>query len=339
MKKLLMATMLLGIFTYAQASDNWSDLWRNSDQQGEALLQQGNAKAAATKYSDPQRKAYAELKSGDYAAASHSYTALKGNDARYNQGNALAYLGDLQGALNAYDAVLKVDPNNRDARHNRDLVANAMKQQEAQQKKSDQNKKQDGQSKDDKQQGQNGADKNNSGQGQQGPGQSGDRGKDQPKDGHGQQKNSGEKNQSDQGKSGTANQNAAPAPDKSGQGGKPDDSAAGKSAANQAAAQPGNSGAADSAAKSAPNSPANSQQPGSQAENSALQDAMASLGKGQSGASAGKTGSATGSAAAPVSEQQIAQDQWLRAIPDDPGGLLKRKFLIEHMMRQQKEQP
>lgn len=28
-------------------------------------------------------------------------------------------------------------------------------------------------------------------------------------------------------------------------------------------------------------------------------------------------------------------DQWLRQIPDSPAGLLRRQFLIEHMMRQQ----
>ncbi len=36
-----------------------------------------------------------------------------------------------------------------------------------------------------------------------------------------------------------------------------------------------------------------------------------------------------------MSEQQIEKEQWLHSIPDDPGGLLRRKFLIEHMMRQQ----
>lgn len=35
------------------------------------------------------------------------------------------------------------------------------------------------------------------------------------------------------------------------------------------------------------------------------------------------------------SEQALALDQWLRRIPDDPGGLLRRKFMIEHMLRQQ----
>jgi len=40
----------------------------------------------------------------------------------------------------------------------------------------------------------------------------------------------------------------------------------------------------------------------------------------------------------PISEQTLALEQWLRRIPDDPGGLLRRKFLIEHIERQQAEQ-
>ena len=37
----------------------------------------------------------------------------------------------------------------------------------------------------------------------------------------------------------------------------------------------------------------------------------------------------------PKSEQALALEQWLRRIPEDPGGLLRRKFLIEHMERQE----
>jgi Ca-activated chloride channel homolog len=37
----------------------------------------------------------------------------------------------------------------------------------------------------------------------------------------------------------------------------------------------------------------------------------------------------------PPSEQTLALDQWLRGIPDDSGELLRRKFLIEHRLRQQ----
>jgi Ca-activated chloride channel family protein len=41
----------------------------------------------------------------------------------------------------------------------------------------------------------------------------------------------------------------------------------------------------------------------------------------------------------PQTEQQLALEQWLRQIPDDPGGLLRRKFMIEHLMKQQQVQP
>jgi Ca-activated chloride channel homolog len=37
----------------------------------------------------------------------------------------------------------------------------------------------------------------------------------------------------------------------------------------------------------------------------------------------------------PPSEQAMALDQWLRGIPDDSAELLRRKFLIEHMLKQQ----
>ena len=37
----------------------------------------------------------------------------------------------------------------------------------------------------------------------------------------------------------------------------------------------------------------------------------------------------------PPSEQALALEQWLRQIPDDPSGLLRRKFLIEHLRREQ----
>jgi Ca-activated chloride channel homolog len=37
----------------------------------------------------------------------------------------------------------------------------------------------------------------------------------------------------------------------------------------------------------------------------------------------------------PETERQMALDQWLRQIPDTPAGLLRRKFLIEHIIRQQ----
>jgi Ca-activated chloride channel family protein len=48
---------------------------------------------------------------------------------------------------------------------------------------------------------------------------------------------------------------------------------------------------------------------------------------------------AIGDPSRPQTEQQLALEQWLRQIPDDPGGLLRRKFMIEHLMKQQQVQP
>jgi Ca-activated chloride channel family protein len=41
---------------------------------------------------------------------------------------------------------------------------------------------------------------------------------------------------------------------------------------------------------------------------------------------------------APLNEQQLALEQWLRQVPDDPAGLLRRKFMLEHLLRQKRTQ-
>jgi len=37
----------------------------------------------------------------------------------------------------------------------------------------------------------------------------------------------------------------------------------------------------------------------------------------------------------PRDEAEVALEQWLRQIPDDPAGLLRRKFMLEHLRREQ----
>ena len=274
MIRALLAFALLMNVLPAQANDWWSNLWRNADQQGEQLMQQGDASSAAKIYADPRRIAYAKLKAGDFAGAASDLSSLHDSDSDYNRGNALAQAGDLQGALDAYDAALKRDQNNQDARHNRELVSKALKQQPPQQQKSADNKSQDDKkSKDDKNGGQSGKDQNSSGQ---------------------------DKNNSDKEKNSSAQNNSQ---QQNGGGQKSKDDA-------------------DQANRDAEASlPQNEQNTKSSNRNSGdLNSASAA------------------SASTPKSEQQIAQEQWLRSIPDDPGGLLRRKFLIEHMIRQQKAQ-
>jgi Ca-activated chloride channel family protein len=292
----------------AHAGDFWDRLWRTPDQRGEQLLRQGDAATAARTFTTPQRKAYAELQAGDYAAAARDFAAFDDSDAHYNRGNALAHAGDLPAALKAYDAALARNPNNGDARHNRDLVAQALKQPQPP------------------------ASSSREQSGKQTPGKDSGKGSDKG---------------SQQGSKTSSASSAQQSGDRQG----------GKAGRQQQAGQSGNASAAQEQAGAraagtnpapAPNAGDSATQPqpsgGNEAEQ-ARRDAESSLGhqendRNQAGAGA-LAGNAprTGQWDATRSEQQLAQEQWLRQIPDDPGGLLRRKFMIEHLMRQQGNQP
>jgi Ca-activated chloride channel family protein len=332
MMRILFAMMLLAIMVPAHASEFWSGLWRNADQQGEALLQRGDASNAAKVYADPHRKAYAKIKAGDYQGAAKDLGELHDSDADYNRGNALAHAGDLQGALDAYDAALKSDPNNQDAKHNRELVANALKQQPPQQQKSGDNKSQD--EKKDGQQGKNSSDQNR----QDGPGKQDEKNKQGEQSGKG---NKSEKGQDSKKQEKTEDKNKQDQQGKEGQkpqdgkseNGKPEN---GKQSGQDKNSQQAKTGQAD-------NKVGQDQQGAAKDDaEQARRDAEASLAKpaadGKHGAGDEANASAAMPGTPPKSEKQIAQEQWLRSIPEDPGGLLRRKFMIEHMMRQQKAQ-
>jgi Ca-activated chloride channel family protein len=278
--KLRMLLMFAPLAFAAQvhADTLWSNLWRNPD---------------------PRGKSYAEFKAGNYAAAAQDLAPFDDSEANYNRGNALAFAGDLQGALKAYDAALKQDPNNRDAQHNRALVANALKQQPQQ---PPQQPKQDSKP-DQKQDAKNGQQKDQQAQN----GQSGN----QP----GDQKNN--QNNSDQ----SGNQSNKP--------GQKNDAKPDANASANPPPQNGQSGQSGQAAN---------QQPPNDAKNDADQ-ARRDVAAGAANPSDAGANANAAVPRTPQAEQQIAQDQWLRSIPDDPGGLLRRKFLIEHMIRQQSAQP
>lgn len=319
MMRLLPAFALFVFMLPAQALD-WAGLWRTPDQRGEALLQRGDAAAAAKVYADQRRKAYAELRAGDYAGAARDLSAFDDSDADYNRGNALAHAGDLQGAISAYDAALKRDPHNQDAAHNRELVQNALKQpQQQQQDSSSSQSKQDKPGQGNPGQGdsgeQNNGDQNNSGRNNSGRNNSGQNGNN----------NSSAQGQDRQGRQQGSSPGAQGKPQQQGAsssqsgGPQPGQPAAGRDDAEQARR--------DVAAGLGQADPDKRDGQGGQNGNGALADSnqAGSIGAGRSGP--------------PESEQQLAQDQWLRGIPDDPGGLLRRKFMIEYMMRQQKVNP
>lgn len=111
----------------------WQNLWYTPDQQGQNALQNGDAESAKTLFEDQQWQASAAYKSQDYETAAAQFKQGNSADALYNLGNSLARLGDLDGAINAYNQALEKQPSMQDAIANRDLVEKLKQQQDQQQ--------------------------------------------------------------------------------------------------------------------------------------------------------------------------------------------------------------
>lgn len=288
----LLLVLLLTCAAAARANDFWDKLWLTPDQHGEQLLRRGDLDAAAQTFRDPRRKAYAELRAGHYQQAARNLAKFSTSDDLYNRGNALARSGRLQDAIKAYDAALRRNPDNRDAKHNRDLVKKALQEQQKQAKPTA---------------------GNNSSSGKNGNRKKSDTGNSTRKQSGAAQNQSGKKQQDKTGQGRTAQ--GTHGNDKTGQ-----------------AHNPGKQGQQPGLTR--PTDQANTKGQSADDAAQARRDAAAALSK----LPATKHQDKTAQAAYPANEQQLSQQQWLRQIPDDPGGLLRRKFMIEHMIRQQEEQ-
>lgn len=152
----------------------WNDLWETPDQQAQQAMDNGQPEEAAKLFHDPQWKGTAAYKSRDYETAAKQFAESQSAASQYNQGNALARQGKFEEAIAAYEKVLEADPQHADARHNLDVLKQAMsgqdEQQQGQQGEQQQpQQNQDGQQQQDGQQGQEGEQQQqNAQQGQQG---------------------------------------------------------------------------------------------------------------------------------------------------------------------------
>ena len=108
-----------------EAPGGWSldNLWERPDQRAYALLRAGRGEAAADLFEDPRWRAVARYRDGDIEGAAERFRADATPTGQYNLGNALARLGALEAAIEAYERVLAAAPDHADARHNRGLVA------------------------------------------------------------------------------------------------------------------------------------------------------------------------------------------------------------------------
>ncbi len=276
---------------------SWSSLWLTPEQRAQRLLDSGHPQAAADLFNDPRRRAYAELEAGRYTEAARLLKPFRDEQSQYNLGNALARAGDLPSALAAYDAALAQAPGDRDARHNRDLVARELERQSS---------------------------------------QSSGKGGSQHENGTGQRSGNGGQSQGDSSKDSSSSAQG----ESGAQSGSPGSAQAGSSPADSNSAAGRDADQARQDAELAARLQRNPAQQGSRSQVGGTQSARGGESSEADIAARGKAGQAHAEAEwpPPKSEQTLALEQWLRRIPDDPGGLLRRKFLIEHIERQQAEQ-
>lgn len=273
----------------------WRDLWQRPDQQGAAQMQAGDPKAAAEKFQDPNWRGSALYRAGDYAGAARNFPQDSA-ESNYNRGNALAHTGKLEDAIQSYDEALKQNPDLEDAKANRDLLKKLLEQQQKNPQQSGQNSKNG--SNQQQQQGQNQQNQAQGGSNQQQPGERGNNADNQD----GQNNQNGE-NQPQQQQNKTQD------------GQRPGEQPQGQP-------QQGQQGAPEQAKQD--QAQQEGRQPG-QAEQQKQQQAQGE----QQAAAPGENNDTQ------QREQNNATDQWLRQIPDDPSGLLRRKFNYEHRQRAQ----
>ena len=233
----------------------WDDLWLNKNQQAQQTLEEGNPADAAALFSDMEWRGVARYQSGDYAGSAEEF-AVRG-DARnlYNLGNAMAQQGEFDSAIDAYEQVLEMEPDNEDARYNLDLIRNIKEQQEQEQ-----------QTQGDDQQ----STENPGGEGEQSESES--------------QQN-----------------------------------------------QEGSEGSSDSQQQSDGGDPSQREEEMSEEDMQALQEELERAAKeAENSEQPEQLSEAELAALRQQQEQQQAMEQWLRRIPDDPGGLLRRKFRYQY---------
>jgi Ca-activated chloride channel family protein len=126
----------------AQAFE-WEDLWLTKDQQGQRMLGQEAPSDAAELFENPEWRAVAEYRAQDYPESAAQFAERGDTRSLYNLGNALARQGEFETAIDAYEQVLELDPEDEDAEYNRDLLKAIQEQQEQQQQEGEEGESSD----------------------------------------------------------------------------------------------------------------------------------------------------------------------------------------------------
>ena len=273
----------------------WQDLWQRKDQQAQQAFKNNQFDQAAKLFENPDWKAAAHYKAGEY---DKSLENLKNNQTAlgtYNQGNALAQSGQLEQAIKAYEKALTLNPDDDDAKYNKELVEKELEKQKQDQKQQQEDKQQQQDNKQDDKQQQSKQDSQ--------PGKDGDKSEEQ-KASEQKSEQSEEQKESEQKPEQSEEQKAAEQ--------KPEQSEEKKSEQQQADEQ------------ESPENKKEEKKPETEKAQQAEQK--------KDGGKEQQPKQVPANAQLSDEEQQ-ANEQWLKRIPDDPAGLLKRKFKYQYGQR------
>ncbi|EXJ15354.1 VWA domain-containing protein [Imhoffiella purpurea] len=321
----------------------WSDLWSRTDQQAARQLEAGDAAGAAERFADPAWRAAASYRAGRYDQALESLEGQQGPEADYNRGNALARLGRLEEAADAYEDTLKQVPDHADAKHNLELVRNLLNQQEESKQDSESSENQDSESsdvqsqQDRSQQGQSGQDSPDRDQGAE-QGQQDNAGQSENQDPSGKRSGSQGQGSETQGE-GQASGERPQGSEADGSSGDADSSEeqaaseAGQAKPQEAGAEPGAEDFSQKALGSASGQPDDAGQP-SDEEGRVPRRLQAARSDSEAERDAPQVEGGSEDLTPEERERQQAMEAQLRSVPDDPAGLLRQRFLLQHLRRE-----
>ena len=275
-----LALALVAIMPEPAQAFEWQDLWQRKDQQASKALQDGDAKKAAELFNNKNWKASAQYKAGDYEAAAELFDS----NSAYNKGNALARAGKLKEAITAYDEALAQPTSSEDAKYNKAIIEELLKQQQ----------KQDQQNKDDNSEGQENQDQQNQDKQSQDPDNS-------------ENQEGSENQQNSDSQQGSENQDNK----------QEQDSAKEQSDEEQQAQQEAQE--------------QNTEE--QKAKEQAAQEAKEQQEQQQQEQQAGQQGTSRED-----QEREQELQQWLRKVPDDPGGLLRNKFKHQYEQNRRRQE-